>query len=59
MVENMLTVELTKDEMSILLGAVGAILASMSSDVPPGQPTPPEMLEMQALQAKLMKANGS
>jgi len=45
---------LTSQELSIVLGAVGAILASMANDVPPSQPAPPEMLEMEALQAKLM-----
>lgn len=54
----MISIELTKDEMSLVLSAVGAILASMSLDIPPGQPTPPEVLMMEALQAKLMKANG-
>ena len=48
------TVVLTSQEWLVLLGAVGAILASMANDVPPGQPAPPEMLEMEALQAKLM-----
>ena len=50
------TVVLTSDEMSIVLSAIGAILASMARDVPPGQPTPPQMLEVGALQAKLMNA---
>lgn len=54
----MIAVTLTDQEMSLILSAVGAILASMSLDVPPGQPAPPEMLMMEALQTKLMKANG-
>lgn len=54
-----IAVTLTEQEWSITLGAVGAILASMANDVPPGQPTPPEMIEMEALQSKLMSANQS
>ena len=51
------TVTLTGDEFSLVLSAVGAILATMPRDVPPGQPTPPQMLMMEALQAKLMNLN--
>ncbi len=47
----------TDQELSIMLSAVGALLATMSLDVPPGQPTPPEMKMVEALQAKLMALN--
>ncbi len=50
-----MTVNLTEQELSVMLSAVGALLATMSLDVPPGQPTPPEMVAMEALQTKLMK----
>lgn len=53
-----MTIDLTKDEVSVLLSAVGALLAVMATDVPSGQPAPPQMLEMEALQAKLMAAAG-
>lgn len=52
------TVTLTEPEFSLVLSAVGAILATMSPDVPPGQPAPPEMLMMEALQTKLMAQRG-
>ena len=52
----MITVEFTEQELSFLTSAVGAILAAAATDVPPGQPTPPEMLEMEALQTKLMQS---
>jgi len=47
-------VELTDSELSLLISTIGAMLASMSLDVPPGQPTPQAMLDVEALQAKLM-----
>jgi hypothetical protein len=50
---------LTSRELSLVLIAVRAILASMATDVPPGQPAPPEMLMMETLQAKLMAAQCS
>ena len=52
------TVTFSDAEMSIMLSCVGALLASMATDVPSGQPAPPQMIDMLALQAKLMKANG-
>ena len=49
-----MTVELSDQELAVFVGAVGAILNSMSLDVPSGQPLPPEMLMMEQLQTKLM-----
>jgi hypothetical protein len=47
-------ITLTDEELSVLTSAVGAMLATMALDVPPGQPTPQAMRDMEALQAKLM-----
>jgi hypothetical protein len=50
-----ITVTLTKDEFSLVLSAVGAILAAEAqADIVPGQPAPPQILMMEALQEKLM-----
>lgn len=54
-----MTIDLTDDEYSLLVSAVGALLATMSLDVPPGQPTPPQMAMVEALQAKLMSEKSS
>lgn len=48
-------VDLTSDEISIALSAIGTVLAFMATGVQAGQPASPEMLAMEALQAKLMK----
>ena len=49
-----LTLALTPDEMSALIGAVGAMLNMMGLSVPPGQSASPEMLLLESLQEKLM-----
>lgn len=51
-------IPVSMDELNFLLSAVSAVLATMSLDVPPGQPTPPEMKMVEALQAKLMAIRG-
>ena len=48
-------IELSDQELSTLIGAVGAMLNVMGLNVPPGSPAPPEMLELEALQTKLMQ----
>jgi hypothetical protein len=54
---NDIAVTLTPDEFSLVLSAVGAILATMGADVPAGQPASSQMVMLEALQAKLMKVN--
>jgi hypothetical protein len=48
------TIVLTSQEFQVLLGTVGAMLNVMGLNVPPGQPATPQMVELEALQAKLM-----
>jgi hypothetical protein len=55
----MINISLTEEEYSILCSAVGAMLDAMAQDVPPGQPVPQAMLDMEALQSKLMTATSS
>lgn len=52
------TMTFTDDEWSLLVSAVGTSLDIMSLDVKPGQPTPPDMVKLEQLQAKLMSAQG-
>lgn len=53
------TLELTNTELSLLLMTIGALLAELATEVPPGQLTSPEMLVVEALQDKLMDLQSS
>lgn len=52
----LINIALTKDELSIIISTVGATLATFAGSADPGQPATPLMLQLEALQAKLMKA---
>jgi len=52
------TIELTKDEANTVLAAVGIVLNMLAVSITPGQPASPQMLALEAVQAKLMRELG-
>jgi hypothetical protein len=52
----MITLEMTENEATAVLGAIGIALNMLAQSVPAGQPASPEMLVLEAVQAEVMKA---
>lgn len=52
-----MNIDITKDELSLVLSAIGVLLLNMSLNVRAGQPLSSEMIELEALQTKLMKVS--
>ena len=48
--------ELNREDVVTALGALGIALNVVANGIPPGNPAPPEMTSMEALQDKLTRA---